>query len=142
MPQSLPELEAFIHDFEQCRLSKERWTHAAHLTVGLWYLSRLPFEEALGVVRERIRRHNESVGTANTDENGYHETITRLYLLGIAAHVRRQPEEPLLATLKSLLEAPLTRSDWPLTFYSRERLFSVAARRDWVAPDLAAAPSG
>jgi hypothetical protein len=26
---------------------------------------------------------------------------------------------------------------WPLTFWSRERLFSVAARRGWVEPDLA-----
>jgi hypothetical protein len=32
------------------------------------------------------------------------------------------------------------RRDWPLRFYSRERLFSVEARRSHVAPDLAAMP--
>ena len=31
------------------------------------------------------------------------------------------------------------RRDWPLRFYSRERLFSVEARRTFVAPDLACA---
>jgi hypothetical protein len=30
--------------------------------------------------------------------------------------------------------------DWPLRFYSRERLFSVEARRNFVAPDIAAFP--
>jgi hypothetical protein len=30
------------------------------------------------------------------------------------------------------------RRDWPLRFYSRERLFSVEARRGHVEPDLAA----
>jgi hypothetical protein len=30
--------------------------------------------------------------------------------------------------------------DWPLRFWSKERLFSVDARRAWVEPDLAAMP--
>ena len=32
------------------------------------------------------------------------------------------------------------RRDWPLRFYSAERLFSVEARRNFVAPDVAALP--
>jgi hypothetical protein len=32
------------------------------------------------------------------------------------------------------------RSDWLLARWRRETLFSVAARRDWVAPDLAPLP--
>ena len=32
------------------------------------------------------------------------------------------------------------RRDWPLRFYSAERLFSVEARRKFVPPDLAALP--
>jgi len=32
------------------------------------------------------------------------------------------------------------RRGWPLRFYSGERLFSVEARRHFVAPDLAALP--
>jgi hypothetical protein len=66
--------------------------------------------------------YNEAVGTANTDISGYHETITRLYLLGIAAHVARQPSALLPESLEILLKSPLARSDWPLTFYSRDRL--------------------
>jgi len=36
-----------------------------------------------------------------------------------------------------LLATPFGDKAWPLTFWSRERLFSVEARRGWVAPDLA-----
>jgi hypothetical protein len=34
--------------------------------------------------------------------------------------------------------SPMGRRDWPLRFYSRERLMSVEARRTFVPPDLAA----
>jgi hypothetical protein len=33
------------------------------------------------------------------------------------------------------------RRDWPLGFYSRELLFSVAARRGFVEPDRAPLPA-
>jgi len=32
------------------------------------------------------------------------------------------------------------RRDWPLRFWSREKLFSVEARREFVPPDLASMP--
>jgi hypothetical protein len=107
------------------------------LLVGLWYLSKHTPAEALNIVRERIRAYNVAVGTANTDSSGYHETLTRLYLDGIAAHRARHSGELLPKLLALLLDTPLARSDWPLEFYSRERLYSVLARRQWVEPDLA-----
>jgi hypothetical protein len=130
------DIETFVRDFEACTLPKPRWTHQAHLLVGLWYLSRHTPSEALNIVRERIRAYNVAVGTANTDTGGYHETITRLYLDGIAAHMARYGTPSLADSLALLLESPLARSDWPLEFYSSERLFSEQARRQWVEPDL------
>jgi len=133
---SRDEVAAFIALFEAAELPRVRWTHRGHLVAGFWYLSLHAAADALGVVRRRIRRHNESVGTANTDSSGYHETITRLYLAGIAAHRARRRALPFEQSLQDLLASPLAESRWPLTFYSSERLFSVAARRDWVEPDL------
>jgi hypothetical protein len=137
LPLLAEEIETFVRDFEACSLPKPRWTHQAHLLVGLWYLSKHTPAEALKIVRSRIRAYNEAVGTANTDNSGYHETLTRLYLNGIAALMARHSGEPLPNLLALLLESPLARSDWPLEFYSRERLYSVPARRQWVEPDLA-----
>jgi|SRR5579862_1600452 len=136
MPLVAADIADFIHAFENRTLPKPLWTHHAHLLVGLWYLSKHAPEQALDIVRERIRAYNEAVGTANTDAGGYHETLTRFYLEGIAAHLARHGEQPLGELLQLLLKSPLARSDWPLTYYSRERLFSVRARREWVEPDL------
>ena len=127
---------AFIDEFASRRLPKPRWTHHAHLLAGFWYLTRHPPEQALAVMRERIRAHNESVGTANTDSSGYHETITRLYLDGIAAHMAHNRDASFEESLRLLLRGPLADSGWPLQYYSRARLFSAAARREWLEPDL------
>jgi hypothetical protein len=136
VPLLAADIEAFVREFEACTLPKPRWTHQAHLLVGLWYLSKHTAAEALDIVRQRIRAYNVAVGTANTDNSGYHETLTRLYLNAIAAHMERHSGESLPQILAPLLKTPLARSDWPLKFYSRKCLFSVQARREWVEPDL------
>ena len=136
VPLLEPDIESFVRQFEARTLPKPRWTHHAHLLVGLWYLSKHTPAEALDIVRQRIRAYNVAVGTANTDNSGYHETLTRLYLNGIAAHIASHSGESLPHSLALLLKSPLARSDWPLELYSRERLFSVQARREWVEPDL------
>jgi len=133
---------AFIGEFASQRLSKSRWTHHAHLLAGYWYLTRHPPEQALAIMRERIRAHNESVGTPNTDSSGYHETITRLFLDGIAAHRARNRDATFEDSLQRLLRGPLADSGWPLKYYSRARLFSVAARQQWLEPDLQALEHG
>ena len=77
-------------------------------------------------------------GVANTDTSGYHETITVASLRIARAWLIERPDMPLHGALAELLMSPLGRSDWPLAYWSRERLFSVAARRAWVDPDLRA----
>jgi hypothetical protein len=131
---------AFITDFEACKLPRARWTHPAHLAVGFWYLWHHPPAEALQLARERISLHNEGIGTANTDTGGYHETITRAYLHGIADHRARHPATPPLESLVLMTSSPLASSEWLLKYDSRDRLFSVPARRGWVEPDLQALP--
>ena len=140
MFDTIDRYEAFISDFEACKLPRARWTHPAHLAVGFWYLWHHPPAEALKLTRERIWLHNEGVGTANTDTGGYHETITRAYLHGIADHQARHAGLPLLDSLVLLQSTPLARSDSLLQYYSRDRLFSLTARRGWVDPDLQPLP--
>lgn len=140
MFDTIDRYEAFICEFEACKLPRARWTHAAHLAVGFWYLLHNPPGAALSLARERIKLHNEGVGTANTDNGGYHETITRAYLHGIAEYQSRHPGTPPLESLLLLQSSPLNNSDWLLQYYSRDRLFSVQARRNWVEPDLKPLP--
>ncbi len=117
-------------------LPKDRWTHQAHLAAGFWYLNKFSPDEALSIIRERIQRHNESVGTANTDNSGYHETLTCLYMSAITAHISLHRNVPFDESLDFLLKSPLLDKVWPPKYYSKEHLFSVLARREWVEPDL------
>jgi len=124
-----------------CTLGKAEWTHEAHLATTAWLLLERPDilpERDLPVL---IRRFNESVGGVNSDTEGYHETITQVYVRAVRGLLARtSPGLPLAAKVNALLQAPEGRRDWPLRFYSKARLFSVQARRGWVEPDLTPLP--
>ena len=76
-----------------------------------------------------IRRYNESVGGVNSDSEGYHETITRVFLAGVRLFLgEADAKEPLHELVNELLLSPMGRRDWPLRFYSRERLLSRSRR--------------
>ncbi len=112
-------------------LPKDQWTHAAHLTATL-HLVRTRNE---GLERDMpgiIRTYNVAVGGVNDDTGGYHETITQAYLAAIRAFAATLPAGiPDGEASRRLLATPMGDKAWPLAFWSRERLFSVAARRGW-----------
>ena len=134
------DLPGFIDEFERGTLPKARWTHEAHLLVALSYLWRHDAAQALATLRARISAYNDAVGTVNSDTSGYHETLTRLYVHALQLHRAAVPGESLRDSFRRLLDSPVARRDWPLSLYSRERLFSAAARRGWVEPDLRPLP--
>lgn len=124
-----------------CSVPKAEWTHEAHLASCLWLVRERPDLAAERDLPVFIARYNVSVGGVNNDSQGYHETITQVFIQAVRDHLLERPaEEPLVASVNALLFSPRGRRDWPLRFYSRERLFSVAARRGFIAPDLAAQP--
>jgi len=122
-------------------LPRADWTHEAHLAATTYLLTRRPDIDVDAELPGIIRAYNESVGGVNDDTQGYHETITRLFLHGVRLFLSEADlSEPLHELVNELLLSPMGRRDWPLRFYSAERLFSVEARRRFVAPDLAALP--
>jgi hypothetical protein len=123
-------------------LPRPDWTHEAHLAATLYLLARRPDIDLDKELPGIIRRYNESVGGLNDDTQGYHETITRIYLQGVRLFLSDADRAAQLHELvNALLRSPIGRRDWPLRFYSAERLFSVEARRDFVDPNLAPLPT-
>jgi hypothetical protein len=122
-------------------LPRSEWTHEAHLAATTWLLTRRADVDVDAELPGIIRRYNESVGGVNSDGEGYHETITRVFLHGVRLFLAEADlDEPLHELINQLLLSPMGRREWPLRFYSRERLFSVEARREFIPPDLAALP--
>ena len=123
-----------------CALPRAAWTHEAHLGACLWLLSERPDIDIDAEIGTIIRRFNESVGGVNDNTQGYHDSITRAYVAGVRLFLSQSDETALAARVNALLLSDMGRREWPLRFYSRELLFSVAARRGFVEPDLAPLP--
>jgi hypothetical protein len=130
------EVIAIARGFEARTLPKEQWTHAAHFATALWLLACRPDVDAVRQMPGMIRAYNESVGRANTDTSGYHETITQASLRAARAFLLARPAKPLHVVCNELMASRLGESDWLLDYWSKERLFSVEARREWVEPDV------
>jgi hypothetical protein len=132
------EILDIVERFRARTLPKERWTHQAHLVVGLWFVLNRPSSLVLDELRRGISSYNLSVGTANTDSDGYHETITAFYVWAIRKFVSEtETGTPLLVQANDLLASRYAASSFPFGYYSHDRLLSVTARRRWVDPDLA-----
>ena len=122
-------------------LPREEWTHEAHLAATTYLLLKRPDVDLDKELPDIIRKYNESVGGVTSDSEGYHETITRVFLRGVRLFLAEADlKEPLHELVNELLLSPMGRRDWPLRFYSPPRLFSVEARRDWIRPDLRSIP--
>jgi hypothetical protein len=122
-------------------LPREEWTHEAHLAATTYLLLKRPDVDLDTVLPDIIRKYNESVGGVNSDTEGYHETITRVFLRGVRLFLAEADlKEPLYELVNELLISPMGRRDWPLRFYSPHRLFSIEARREFIRPDLRSIP--
>ena len=135
------EIEHLGEGLVACTATREEWTHEAHLAATVYLLLRRPDIDLDVELPDLIRRFNESVGGVNSDTEGYHETITHCFLHGVRLFLAEPTNGSALHEIvNGLLLSPMGRRDWPLRFFSRERLFSIEARRGRVAPDLEALP--
>lgn len=133
------EIDAIATGLIERSLPRPAWTHAAHFAAALWLLKRSGFG-AMRRMPPLIAAYNEATGVANTATSGYHETITVASLGAAHAWLLKRPGAPLQVILEELLATSLGRADWLFTYWSRQVLFSVAARKSWVEPDLAPLP--
>ena len=137
------EVAAVVRRFRQRSLRKGEWTHEAHLVVGTWHVHHHGVDDAIALLRNRIRALNETHGVANTDCSGYHETITRAYVHLIAAFLANcnSGEIGFPDCIRTLLRSPLAKRDVLFDYYSKDLLMSATARREWMDPDRQPLPT-
>lgn len=126
------EIASVVSRFEKCTLPYKHWTHRAHLCVAVSYLRKLPFKEAHARMRQNINRYNKACG----DPAGYNETITVLFLKKIAHDMANETNFPgLHQEISRLAEA--WSVEWLYRYYSKELIWSEAAKSAWTKPDVA-----
>ena len=122
-------------------LPRAEWTHAAHFAAALWLMRYRPGLDPAQTMPGLIRSYNESVGGVNDDSSGYHETITLASLRAARGVFDSYPADmPVFRIVNALLSTNLANPNWLLEYWSRDRLMSVEARRNWVEPDLKSLP--
>jgi cell division protein ZapA (FtsZ GTPase activity inhibitor) len=133
----MTDVETLALLFESKTLPKKEWTHQAHIAVAFYELHRSEdFSQALAGLRKKIADYNVSAGTLNTDNSGYHETLTVFWLKTVHAYATTSPAPTIDETYHRFLRELPALPAFPALFYSRELLFSKTARAQWVEPDL------
>ena len=122
-------------------LPRTEWTHAAHFAAALWLMRHRPDLEAAAAMPALLRAYNDAVGTPNDDNGGYHETSTLASLRALKGVLDANPPDmPLHTIVNALMASNMANPNWLLEYWSRDRLMSVEARREWRDPDLKALP--
>jgi hypothetical protein len=116
---------------ERGEIATEGFHHASHLHVAWVYLAESSsVQEAANKMRKTLQR----VAAAAGKPQKYHETITLFWV-----HLLAQLQAVSCAErLEEFVYAnpQLLEKNFPLAYYSTQRLFSDEARVSWMEPDL------
>jgi hypothetical protein len=128
-------LDEFFRQWQRGTLPKPCWTHAAHVAVAACLAHEYAPGAALELTRTGIIHYNKCVGTENTANSGYHETLTRFWANTIGELVRGGKFASRLEAVRAALERFGEARGYHQRYYSFDVLGDLRARREWVAPD-------
>jgi flavin reductase (DIM6/NTAB) family NADH-FMN oxidoreductase RutF len=128
-------LDGFVSRWKLGTLPKPSWTHGAHVAVAAYLAFDHAPEEALNLTRAGIAHFNTCVGTPNTKDSGYHETLTRFWSGQVGNLVREGRFASRLEAVRHAIHVFGEDRDRHRLFYSFDVVRNRRARREWVAPD-------
>lgn len=128
-------LQEFVEAWKAGKLPKAEWTHAAHVAMAAYFAFDHAAEATFAIMKTGILHHNTSVGTPNTEDNGYHETLTRFWSSEIGTFVRAGRFASRLEAVRAAVSAFGSDRDRFRLFYSFDVVRDRRARREWVPPD-------
>ncbi len=127
------EIDELVSQFLAGTLPKSAWTHAAHLSVAAAWLWESP-ATALPRLRAAIPRYNEATGGQNTEDSGYHETLTCFWAQRVTEAL--PPAGGRLGAVNAVVARYGPNSGLFREYYSFDVARSRQARREWIPPDL------
>ena len=128
-------LAAFIAGVEDGTYPKAMWTHQAHVVMAAHYLTTYTVPEATRIIRARIPAYNVAQGGKNTEDSGYHETLTVFWIWVVAGFLATLPEgTPRLRMIGAAAERFGGEAAFHKKFYGHNVIGDTEARRTWVPP--------
>jgi hypothetical protein len=133
--KSEPALKSLVARWLDRTLPGPEFTHAAHLATCAWLAFDHQGEELVQVMKRGLIRFNAAVGTPNSLDRGYHETLTRFWCVLVEKAVGGQVTRLGAArTVVAKYGEDRLASD---RYYSFDVLRSREARARWIPPDMA-----
>jgi flavin reductase (DIM6/NTAB) family NADH-FMN oxidoreductase RutF len=136
--------EVFIQKFEDTSLEFVEWTHRAHLRMAFLYIQDIS-DDPFMTIKNGIKAYNSA--NAEFITHGYNDTITeffcRMVRLAIESDLQDEngPNERKSDFMEFLKVNPrLDDFTTILDYYSKELLYSDAAKNSFVLPDLRRLP--
>jgi hypothetical protein len=126
-------LESFRTRFEDRSWPGAEFRHRQHLAIAVCYIMDCP--APMDALRESIRTYNLSQGGANTEDRGYHETITRFWVEVVRSYMASLPaglSRFEIATL--VVEKFASQRDLFQDYWDFDVLKSREARATWIEP--------
>ena len=125
--------------FAASSLPGSDWTHEAHLRIAWMHLRQHDLDASHILMRVGIIKLNRFHQLVETPVRGYHESITRAWLLLVRSASQRFPSER--SDLFMLGAGNELGTSALLGYYSKDLLMSAAARARFIEPDLKPLPS-
>lgn len=129
----------FLQTFHDGTIPIAAWRHRSHLKVAYLFLCQFPFNEAVTQVRAGIQRYNAATNTSEALDRGYHETVTvawmKLVHFAMSQHGPAASADEFIDAQEQLLNRKALRF-----FYSRDRIMTWEAKREFLPPDLTPFP--
>jgi hypothetical protein len=130
------QIDSLVEKFNGQTLPKSDWTHLAHLIVGISYLNAYSFYDAVCRLKSGIILLNYSQQTLNTDNSGYHETITIFWSKVIKIYISLHNNLSVEQLVNSFLSSSLADTNLPFVFYEKQFLLSPHCRTIYIEPQL------
>lgn len=129
-------LTEFVTAFETGTFPGKDWKHTEHVALAACYLYAMPLSESIVRARAKIRAYNETQGGKNTEDSGYHETLTIFWLQVIDHALDRLSTR--VVSARAIVDQFASQRDLYRDYYSFDLLTSREARARWLPPDLKA----
>lgn len=125
--------------FESCTLPLDAWIDQEHVRICFLYASQHPLPVALDLMRKAIKAFNPSKQNPESLGRGYHETMTVAFMRLMHDSLLRNGPFPNSDAIcdhhPQLLNKLVLRK-----LYSRERIVTVVAKREFVESDFSELP--
>ena len=121
-----------IEEFEALAIDAKRFNHQCHIFVAWSYLRDHDLLVSIARFRDTLRRLTLKLG----EPGKYHETITWFFMAIVAERIDRDPGADWHEFVEQNQDLFTPPPGLLGKYYSSDRLDSVAARRQFLLPDL------